>query len=255
MTHRKVIGLIPAAGYATRLGPLPCSKEILPVGTRDTPQGPQPKAVSHYLLEKMRRAGITEAILVLREGKWDIPAYYKDGAIVDMRLAYLAVPPTAGPPYTLDYAYPFVHDAIVALGFPDILFEPQDAFVRLLEHQARTHAEVVLGLFPADRPATMDVVAVDADGGVRQIVVKPAHTTLTKTWGLAVWTPAFTEFLHHHLAQTPAEGTELHVGNLIQAALAAGMRVEGITVCEQPFLDIGVPEQLARARLRASARP
>jgi glucose-1-phosphate thymidylyltransferase len=244
-----VIGLIPAAGYATRLGPLPCSKEILPVGTRETPDGPQPKAVSHYLLEKMRLAGITEAIIVLREGKWDIPAHFKDGAIVDMRLAYLAVPPTAGPPYTLDYAYPFVRDAIVALGFPDILFEPNDAYPRVLAHQARTHADVVLGLFPADRPETMDVVAVNSGGRVERILVKPAHTTLRQTWGIAVWTPAFTEFLHDRLMHGSAlpRETELHVGNVIQAAIEAGMRVEGLVVSEQPFLDIGVPEHFAQA--------
>ena len=252
----RVIGLIPAAGYATRLGPLPCSKEILPIGVRDTRDGPQPKAVSHYLLEKMRLAGITEALIVLREGKWDIPAHYKDGAIVDMRLAYLAVPPTAGPPYTLDYAYPFVRDALVALGFPDILFEPDDAFVRLLEHQARTNADVALGLFPADRPETMDVVAVAGSGRIEQIVVKPAHTTLRQTWGIAVWTPTFTQFLHDRLSQAPApgEGTELHVGNLIQAAIEAGMRVEGLVVSGRPFLDIGVPEHLAQARSNAGQR-
>jgi glucose-1-phosphate thymidylyltransferase len=255
----RIIGLIPAAGYATRLGPLPCSKEILPIGTCDTPDGPQPKVVSHYLLEKMRRAGITEAIIILREGKWDIPAHYKDGALVDMRLAYLAVPPTPGPPYTLDYAYPFVRDRLVALGFPDILFEPADGFVRLLEHQARTQAEVVLGLFPADRPETMDVVAVNGEGRVEQIVVKPAHTTLRQTWGIAVWTPAFTEFLHDRLAQGTAlpQPTELHVGNLIQAAIEAGIRVEALAVSERPFLDIGVPEHLAKARAysRVSIRP
>jgi glucose-1-phosphate thymidylyltransferase len=166
-----------------------------------------------------------------------------------MRLAYLAVPPTAGPPYTLDYAYPFVRDAIVALGFPDILFEPDDAYAKLLAHQARTNADVVLGLFPAGRPETMDVVAANSDGRVEQILVKPAHTTLRQTWGIAVWTPAFTEFLHARLQQgsESEEGTELHVGNVVQAAIEAGMLVEGLAVSEQPFLDIGVPEHLAQA--------
>jgi glucose-1-phosphate thymidylyltransferase len=166
-----------------------------------------------------------------------------------MRLAYLAVPPTAGPPYTLDYAYPFVRDAIVALGFPDILFEPDDAYARLLEHQTRTNADVTLGLFPADRPETMDVVAVGGDGHIEQILVKPAHTTLRHTWGIAVWTPAFTQFLHDRLKHGTAspQETELHVGNMIQAAIEAGMRIEGLVVSEQPFLDIGVPEHLAQA--------
>lgn len=39
----------------------------------------------------MHAAGITEAYIVLREGKWDIPAYLCDGAMVGMHLAYLMV--------------------------------------------------------------------------------------------------------------------------------------------------------------------
>ncbi|WP_233744930.1 hypothetical protein [Leptodesmis sichuanensis] len=58
----EVIGLIPCAGQATRLAPLPLSKELYPVGLRSLPDGKlRPKVVSHYLLEKMRLAGIRKA--------------------------------------------------------------------------------------------------------------------------------------------------------------------------------------------------
>ena len=53
-----VVGLIPAAGRAERLGPLPCSKELLPIGFRETPRGPAPKVAGHYLLERFRAAGV-----------------------------------------------------------------------------------------------------------------------------------------------------------------------------------------------------
>src|SRR5687767_13356160 len=49
-----LLGLIPAAGRAERLGPLPCSKELLPIGFRETPRGPSPKVAGHYLLERFR---------------------------------------------------------------------------------------------------------------------------------------------------------------------------------------------------------
>ena len=57
----KLIGLVPAAGRATRIQPLPCSKELLPVGFQatgrlDDDQALRPKVVSHYLLESMFRA-------------------------------------------------------------------------------------------------------------------------------------------------------------------------------------------------------
>ncbi len=248
----RIIGLIPAAGYATRLGPLPCSKEIYPIGLRPDPDGSgmRPKVVSHYLLEKMRRAGIEQAYIVLREGKWDIPAYFKDGALVDMHLAYLIVDVPYGAPYTLDQAYPFVRDSLVTLGFPDILFSPDDGYARILRHQAQSGADVVLGLFPADRPSAADMVAVDARGRIERIVIKPRTTDLRHTWGIAVWTPAFTEFLHNYLAELPVpteNSTELFVGDAIQAGINSGLKVEGVQISDTPFLDIGIPENLARA--------
>ncbi len=87
----------------------------------------------------------------------------------------------------------------------------------LLAYQTRSGADVVLGLFPADRPSTMDVVDVGNEGVARRILVKPACADLTHTWGIAVWTTAFTEFLHDQLKQKTAssEGMELHVGNVI----------------------------------------
>ena len=86
----EVVGLIPAGGQAKRLGALPCSKELYPIGFRKAEQdGVLPKVACHYTLEKMRAAGITEIYIVLKEGKWDIPTYLGDGAIADVHLAYL----------------------------------------------------------------------------------------------------------------------------------------------------------------------
>jgi glucose-1-phosphate thymidylyltransferase len=254
---RRLVGLIPAAGYATRLGTLPHSKEIHPIGTYPDPNGSglRPKVVSQYLLEKMCYAGIDRAYFILRDGKWDIAAHFKDGAMVDMFLAYLLVTVPYGTPYTLDVAYPFVCDSLVALGFPDILFSPDDAYTRLIEHQVKSGADVVLGLFPTDQPQATDVVAFDDRGRIVRILTKPKHTILSHTWGIAVWTPTFTEFLHDYLAGLPIptkDTRELFVGDVVQAGIKCGMRVEGVYVSDTPFLDIGTPENLARAICEAS---
>jgi glucose-1-phosphate thymidylyltransferase len=254
-----IIGLIPAGGQATRIAPLPCSKEVYPIGFRpaDDGRGVRPKVVCHYLLEKMRVAGITKAYVILRGGKWDIPAYLRDGALVDMHLAYLMLGVPFGVPYTLDQAYPFVQDALVALGFPDVLFQPDDAFVQLLARQAAGGADVVLGLFPADRPEKVDMVNLDDAGRVRQIVIKPRQTRLCYSWTIAVWTPAFTRFMHEYLAvaQGSAAGRpELFVGDVVQAAIHDGLRVEAVQVSGEPFVDIGTPEDLVRAVRCATAR-
>lgn len=247
-----VVGVIPAGGIGKRVSPLPCSKEIYPVGFADADARSErrPKVACHYLLEEMRLAGICKAYVILRKGKWDIPSYLGNGNIVDMQLAYLIMDLPYGPPYTLDQAFPFVQGALVAFGFPDILFHSDGGFERLLRHQKDTAAEIVLGLFPADPPAIVDMVDVDKNLRVREIVIQPHETSLRYSWDIAVWTPAFTEFLHSFVAiektRAPIQ-PELSVGMVIQAAIREGLRVDGIVVSDEPYLDIGTPDGLAKA--------
>jgi glucose-1-phosphate thymidylyltransferase len=255
--YREVIGLLPAGGQATRIAPLPGSKELYPVGFRAAADGTglRPKVICHYLLDSLRVAGIARAYIVLRSGKWDIPAYLGDGRMVGLHLAYVMMHESFGVQYTLDQAYPFVHEAVVALGFPDFFFQPADAFVPLLDRQAVTQADVVLGLFPAHQPHKMDMVDLDAAGRVRQIVIKPAQTTLQYTWIIAVWTPVFTRFMHEYLVPLRAERLdpkavvprELSIGDVVQAGIDQGMHVETVLFADGSCLDIGTPEALVRA--------
>jgi glucose-1-phosphate thymidylyltransferase len=258
---QEVVGLIPAGGQASRISPLPCSKELYPVGFRQVDEGRslRPKVACHYLLEKMRLAGITKAYIVLRQGKWDIPSYLGDGTIVDMHLGYLMLRLPYGVPYTLDQAYPFVQTALVAFGFPDIIFQPDDGFEKLLKRQSSANADVVLGVFPAERPEMMDMVDVDDMGRVRSLFLKPTETNLHYAWIFAVWTPAFTFFMHEHLTSVAdrrkkehnsddnAQMGELTLGHVIKAAVNEGLKVEAVVFQDHMCLDIGTPDDLVRA--------
>jgi glucose-1-phosphate thymidylyltransferase len=249
--ERKVVAVIPAAGSAARLSPLPCSKELYPIGLHTEGDGVQrPKVVAQYLLEKLKRAGIAKVFISLRRGKADIMNYFGEGKSLGLDIAYLVTEVPYGAPYTIDRAHEFVKDDIVALGFPDILFDADEAFSALLHRLSQTQADVVLGLFPADRPDKCDMVAVDAAGVVEQIVIKQKDCVLTETWGIAVWAPRFSAYLHGYLKthlSGAATAKELFVGDVIRAAIADGLRVEAIRVSDSPFIDIGTPEDLARA--------
>jgi glucose-1-phosphate thymidylyltransferase len=253
-----VIGIVPAAGYGKRLQPLPCSKEILPVGfepARDG-QAPRPKVALHYLLERMRSGGAAEAFIVLRAGKWDIPSYFRDGGIAGMQLGYLIARVPYGVPYTLDQAHPFVRDALVLVGMPDLLFEPEDAFLRLRRRQAETGADVVLGLFRANRLGIIDMVEADQSGRVQTVVPKPGAAASDLGWLIAVWTPAFTEYLHAFVARDEAardgsgSGREVSVAHVLDAGLGDGLLVQSVTFRGSSFADIGSPRGLRRALKR-----
>lgn len=245
-----VIGLIPAAGQATRLAPLPGSKELYPIGLSGEGNTARPRVVSHFLLEAMRRAGIGRAFFILREGKWDIPAYYKDGAaLLDMSLGYLIMRHPYGPAFTLDAAYPFVRGATVAIGFPDIVFQPEDAYAHCLARLQESGADAVLGLVPYDRAETADMVDRDEAGRVRAILIKQPAPHLRYSWVVAVWASTFTEFMHGHLAGALQQldlTQEWHVGRVVQAALGAGLRVESVAFPEGGYVDYGSPEALRR---------
>ncbi|MGG6294881.1 nucleotidyltransferase family protein [Leptolyngbya sp. AN02str] len=252
------IGVIPAGGSATRLQPLPCSKELLPIGFHSTPDGKQrPKVVSQYLLEHYQRAGATKAFFILKPGKWDIPAYYQAGQGMGLDIAYSVITVPYGSPYTLDQVYAFVKEANVMLGFPDILLQPSDAFVQLRQRQETTGADVVLGLFPvrsAEQAQRSDLVAWDqVSGHISQILIKPPQSDLRESWILAVWTPAFTRFMHDFLQRDrpPREVNpnlpELYLGHVFQAAIAHGLKVQAHPFPQGEFLDIGTPAALAEA--------
>src|SRR5699024_9236026 len=111
-------------------------------------------------------------------------------------LAYIFTEPTAGTHHTLDLAYHFVKDGIVLLGFPDILFKPKNAFIRLLEKQQQSGADVVLGLFEANNPNVADIVDLNRNRRLRKIVIKSNKINLKYTWVIAVLYSVFFIFLH-----------------------------------------------------------
>ena len=215
----------------------------------------RPKVVSHYLIEQMRKGGVRRAFFILRSGKWDIPQYYGNGTTFGMDLGYLMMDKPYGPPYTLDQAYPFVRGARVALGFPDVLLEPRDAFARALHRLAATRADLVLGLNRVRDTSISDMVAVDRTGRVRELVIRPNETRLTLGWIFAVWKPRFTEFMHKYLSvprtavQQPGSGLppELTVGHLIRVAVSEGFPIQSVIFRKQSYLDIGSPEGLREA--------
>lgn len=264
---REVVALVPAAGQSRRLAPLPCSKELLPVGFGNIAgvRGLRPKVASHYLLECLREAGVRKGYWVIRHGKWDIPAYWGDGRKLGMDLAYMVIEGSSGPPDTLDRAYSFVKDKIVAFGFPDILFRPMNVFVRLLAQLSQSQADVVLALFPAHETKAMDMIDIDAHDRVRAVRLKPRSTRLRYAWLCAVWTPVFTGFLRrflHRVRKGQATGLignqridpqgDIPVGAVLRAAVEAKLNVEGVKFPSGRYIDIGNPQALSKAQRSVS---
>ena len=231
------------------MGGLPFSKELYPVDVSDDPDIQKPRPVIEFVLDDMRRNGIDRIFVVVRDGKWDIPRYLGDGSRFNLSIAYLMMGRPFGVPFSLDQGYDYVHDQLVALGFPDILVGSPDAFGLCLAEQEQTGADIVVGSLPTDFPQGVDMLEMAADNKVAKFVIKPQATSLTHAWPLAVWTPVFTSFLHEFLRgknEPPGSGKELQVADVFNAAISAGLDVRAVPISNHPFVDIGSPGGLAR---------
>jgi glucose-1-phosphate thymidylyltransferase len=142
------------AGRATRLGDIPCSRELLPFGFQAASPGSDahPKPVSQYLVEQMKLASCTHLFFIVRSGRWDIADYYGSGSRFGLDIGYRMMGEPWGPPFTLNLG-----GATVVLGFPDILIHPCDAI----------EADAVLATFPARADDCCDLAqATGASGWV-----------------------------------------------------------------------------------------
>lgn len=243
-----LVGLMPAAGRAERLGLLPCSKEILPVAIREAGETGFETAAGR-LLRQLALAGVRRAFVVVDEDKWDVARYLGDGRDLGLDLAYLTIRRSPSTPATVDRAFEHIREATIAFGFPDILFRPDGVFARLLDRLEDTRAEAVLALFPTDRPQKVDMVELAQSGRVRRILIKPDRTELELAWIAAVWTPAFTAYLHQFVANVTdrARERELYVGDVMQAAADDGVHINSTAFPDGAFRDVGTPDDLLRA--------
>jgi len=255
---RDLVGLIPAAGNARRLIPLPCSKEIFPLGFMEVKADGQyvrrPKPVGVYLLEQLQQVGVQRAFVIINKEKTDIMRYFSSGLAHNLSLAYLVQEVQSGMPGALDQAWPWMRGATVLFGMPDTIFRPENAFTALLATHNRLQADVTLGLFLTDKPDRFGMVDFDEQGLMRNTVDKPAKTDLKYMWGIGCWEPTFTEYLHAYLQERSSHAGEVVLSSVFQSAMESGLRI-----CVHPFdngeyIDIGTISELNFAITRFSTQ-
>lgn len=226
-----IVGVIPAAGHATRLQPLPGSKEMIPISGRP---------VMDYIVERMRAGGCTRLRVVTRPEKEDVIAHAEElGAEV-----VLDRPTSVSESFLAGMAN-LAEDDIVLIGFPDTLWEPVDGY-RPLVAAVREGSDVALGLFRVDVSdlRRSDVVVIDDDGRIERIDVKPAEPLSEWIWGCAaaradVWAG---------LVRAGWPGT------YIDLLCREGRDVRGFTLSDV-WLDIGTEDALRRARSALGPAP
>jgi glucose-1-phosphate thymidylyltransferase len=247
------VGLIPAAGKATRLAPFRYPKELLPIGYELTPDGgARPRAVAEYGVEALRLAGIGHMFFVVAPWKLDVITYFGDGAQLGVSVGYLCQEEARGLPHAIDIAHPWTGGRHVALVLPDTILQPADALAQLRARYLGTGADLALAVFPTDQAWRLGPVVLRG-GNVERVLDKPRGPAPANTWGAAIWGERFAGLLHESLAEAGPQEGEPVLGHFFDLAVRRGLRVVAAEFPGGSFEDAGTGEGLIRCGL-ATAR-
>jgi glucose-1-phosphate thymidylyltransferase len=223
-----IVGVIPAAGYATRLQPLSCSKEVMAIGG-------QP--VMDYLLERMKRGGASEIRVVTRPDKEDVieNARRHSATVIEGCPPSPAASLVAGIEGLAD-------DDVVLFGFPDSIWQPVDGFRRTIE-LLDEERQVALGLFRTDKVERPDVTTLAGNGvTVTGIEVGSRRPPPHLIWGCGAARASALSALRHH--DDPGE----YLRSLCATGAVAGVLLSG------SYLDTGTRHGLGLAHSSSVAR-
>lgn len=236
--NEEMIGLIPAAGKGVRLG-LPYPKELYPV-IRDNHYKP----ISQFVLNNMTNAGVKHVTFVINETKHQLVGFFGNGHRFGCNISYVvqesvgssAASTSPGLAHALDSAYHLTKGKTVFFGMADTIM-PEKVFVQCIE-TAAPDDEVILGLFPTERPEKFGMVRFNENDEVLEIIDKPNQTDLTEMWGCIIWRARFTEHLHNCVEQGISDFAEI-----MNSANRAGMRFRAAHI-HSNYIDLGTYDEI-----------
>lgn len=237
----ELIGLIPAAGKGVRLG-LPYPKELYPVI-----QNNRYKPISQFVLDNLSDAGLRHIIFVVNETKHQLIGYFGNGQRFGCNISYVVqeqtdqkgISTSPGLAHALDSAYHLTAGKTVFFGMADTIMRPEDVFATAYQ-KATSDDDVILVLFPTERPEKFGMVRTDQDDRVLQIVDKPNQTDLTEMWGCIIWRPRFTEYLHDCVQGQNISDFAL----IMNSAIQAGLHFRGVHILNGVYIDLGTYEEI-----------
>ena len=150
-----------AAGEGVRLLPITATrpKHLIKVGG---------KPILQFCLESVKKAGISEAIIVTHYMGEAIRSYFGEGEKLGLKLSYVEQKAILGTGNAAEVAEPYV-DGDFVLIYGDLLFG-QDSVKDVLAQFKSGKTAAVMGVVPVDKSESYGIIEKDAEGKVKRIV-------------------------------------------------------------------------------------
>jgi glucose-1-phosphate thymidylyltransferase len=236
------LGVIPAAGLGSRIGPLEHAKELLPIAqVADETGALRPLPVIEASLRQIKTAGIDRCLVITSSSKPELATYLKGSGGLGLDIDFVEQQKPEGLAAAVALTLPASQGAATCLLLPDTIVRPPNALKAMRATFEERGADLVLGVFPTSKPKELGPVRFDGEMRVTEVQDKPAETDLGNTWGLAIWGPRFSKLL----AAAPSNA---NLGRLFHHAATSDLNVFACWFEEGDFHDVGTPQGLAHAR-------
>jgi len=234
--------LVLAAGMGTRLGPLTqyVPKPMLPIGGRP---------LLEYILELLRRHGITDIALNLHHRPDAILRHFGSGEAWGVHLRYSYEASLLGSAGTALRQLAWVYPEPFLVYYGDVYTDAD--LSRLIERHLASDATATIVVHQVDDPSQKGVVEYNTHGRVRRFVEKPPAERVFSNWvnsGIYVLNP---EVLHYVTGIPSDFGSDV-----FPRLLEAGCHIQVHPITDT-LIDIGTPEnyQLAQQLVSPDSNP
>jgi len=232
-----MLGLIPAAGGGTRLGPFTNAipKELLPVGN---------KAVIEHVVEAMKLADITEIVIVISPHKHGLSDYLGSGRRFGVKFTYVVQDERKGlADAVLSGEHVIDGSFVVVLG--DNFFRPKEFLRDLVSYHIDQRADATIGVAEVE-DVTRHGMIMPEGNRIVDIIEKPSIEEAPSTFG-SIGAYVFESSIFDAIRKTkPGYKGEYQLTDSIKVAVDEGRKVlfkkiDGI------HIDVGTPADLMLA--------
>jgi glucose-1-phosphate thymidylyltransferase long form len=239
-------GLIPAAGIGSRLQPITLAipKELLLIGD---------KAVIEYVIESMKKVGITDITVVVGWRKHAILDYLGSGKRMGVNISYVVQDERNGLAKAVSAAKHVICDEPFLVVLGDDFFYPKTFLKEIMEFHKKQDADATIGVAEIEDPARHGIIKPGENNKIEDIVEKPSKEKAPSNlgcMGVYIFKPSIFDAIKK---TKPGVKGEYQLTDSIKIMVDEGYKVLYSKINGE-HIDVGTLEDLRKANLRFSSK-